>query len=291
VLEFVSVSLGSGRPSRCARCHGGSPAASYRSAAEIDGMIAEAARAGEGRGCNVEFTGPEPFGHPELPALVASAKRHGVQRLRLDTDAVALSSPANAGGSIAAGVRHVRFTVLGGSAGLHDALVGEPGALDATLAGIRSFVSAASELDEAVSVTATVPVCRHNVHDLTPAVLAAVEAGAEAVTLLLDDGGLDLAVAVPWLSAACDTGVVNASWVEVDGAPFCLLPGYELHVADTVRKRDGSKAAACRSCGLDPVCGGGPALASADTLGDLAPPSGAADLLPKVAKARGVETS
>jgi hypothetical protein len=291
VLGFVSVLLGSGRPPRCARCHGEAPAVSYLPATEIDGMISEAARAGEGLGRNVEFTGPEPFGHPELPALVASAKRHGVERVRLDTDAVALASAANAGGSIAAGVRHVRFTVLGGSAGLHDALVGGPGALDATLAGVRSYISAATELDEAVSVTAIVPVCRHNVHDLTLAVLAAVEAGADSVTLLLDDGGLDLAVAVPWITAACDTGVVNAAWVEVEGAPFCLLPGYELHVADTVRRLDGSKVAVCRSCDLDPVCGGGPALASADTLGDLAPPSWAAALLAKVAKARGVETS
>jgi MoaA/NifB/PqqE/SkfB family radical SAM enzyme len=285
------VSLGSGRSPRCARCHGEAPAASYLSAADIDGLIAAAARSDGATGRSVEFTGPEPFGHPELPALVASAKRHGVQRLRLDTDAVALASPANAGGSIAAGVRHVRFSVLGGSSSLHDALVGEPGALDATLSGVRSYISAALELDEAVSVSAAVPVCRHNVHDLTPAVLAVVEAGADSVTLLLDDGGLDLAGAVPWLTAACDTGVVNAVWVEVDGAPFCLLAGYELHVADTVRRRDGSKVAACRSCELDALCGGWPALASADTLGDLGPPSGAAALAPEVAKARGAEAS
>lgn len=291
MLRFVSVSLGTGRPLRCGRCHGSAPEPSYWAAEEIDDLIADAVAAAEAPGPNVELTGPEPFGHPELPAIVASATRHGVARLRLDTDAIALASPANAGGCIAAGVRHIRLTLLGGSPGIHDVLLGEAGALEATLAGVRSYLAAAAETGSAVSVTALVPVCRHNVHDLSAAVLAAVEAGADAVTLALDDAGLDLAVAVPWLTAACDTGVVNAVWVEAEGVPFCLVPGYDLHVADVVGARPGSKVAACRACALDAVCGGGPAGASADTLGSLAPPPGDAVLFARVSKVRGAAAS
>jgi hypothetical protein len=287
VLRFVSVSLGTGRQARCGRCHGPAPEVAYRSAAEMAPLIAEAVAAAEAPGPNVELTGPEPFDHPELPAIVASAARQGVARLKLDTDATALARPGNADGCIAAGVRHVRVVLLGGSPGIHDALAGAVGAFDAALTGIRAFVDAGAEADTMVHVTALVPVCRHNVHDLVSVVVAAVGAGADAVTLMLDDTGLDLAAAAGWLTAACDTGVVNAVWVEVEGAPFCLLPGYELHLVDVVGPRPGSKVAACRSCALDRVCGGGPAGASADTLAALAPPAGAAELSRKVSKVRG----
>jgi hypothetical protein len=288
VLRFVSVSLGGGLPLRCVRCHGSAPEVSYRSADELDPLLAEAVAAAGSPGPNVELTGPEPFGHPELPAVVAAAARHGVARLRLETDAIALASPVNAGGSIAAGVRHLRVRLLGGSPGVHDGLGAVVGAFDATLAGVRCFVASAAESGSPVSVTVVIPVCRHNVHDLTPAVLAAAEAGADAVTLMLDDPGLDLAMAAPWLMSACDTGVINGVWVEVDGAPFCLLPGYDLHVVDAVGPRSGSKVAVCRSCALDDVCGGGPVGASADTLGALSPPLDGIVLAAGVSKARGV---
>jgi hypothetical protein len=291
VLRFVSVSLGTGRPPRCGRCHGPAPQTSYLAVSEIEARIAEAVATADAPGPNVELAGPEPFGHPELPDVVTASIRGGVVRLRLHTDAAALQNPSDAAGCIAAGVRHLRFTLLGGSPGMHDALTGEPGSLDAALGGVRTYAAVAAESGAAVSISAAVPVCRHNVHDLPSAVLAAVDAGVDSVTLVLDDPGLDLRAAAPWITAACDTGVVSAVWVDVEGAPFCLLPGYDLHVSDVVAARAGSKVAACGSCALDAVCGGGPAGASADTLGALAPPPTAATLSGKVAKARGGRAS
>lgn len=289
MLGFVSVSLGSGSPVRCTRCRGAAPAVTYRPASDVIAEITEVAQGWPvGPGPNVALGGPEPFGHPELPSLVAGAAKAGVVRLRLESDASALVSPANASGSIAAGVRHLRFRLLGGSPGVHDALAGEAGALDATSEGVRAFAAAAGEQGAAVSVTALVPVCRHNVRDLPAAVGAAVDAGADEVTLLVDDGGLDARAAVPWIMAACDSGVVNGVWVEVDGLPYCLLPGYDLHLADTVRERPGVKGPACPSCALDRVCAAGPLEAAAETLSLLAPPSGADVLSGKVAKSRGV---
>ncbi len=200
--------------------------ASYRPLGDVAAEIEDICEAWEGLpGPNIALTGAEPFGHPDLPAIVSTAREAGCRRVCLDTDAVALRTTQNAGGSLMAGVRHVRWSLLGGTPGVHDALIGDPGALAASVEGVRSFLAIAGAEDVPVSVSAIVPVCRHNAHDLPAAAGIAVDAGADGVLLRIEDGGMDLASALPWVVAACDTGVVNGVWVEVEGVPFCLLPG------------------------------------------------------------------
>jgi hypothetical protein len=263
--------------------------ASYRPLGEIAEEIEYICSTWEGLpGPNIALMGAEPFGHPELPALVSSARGAGCRRLRLDTDAVALRTTQNAGGSLMAGVRHVRWSLLGGTPGVHDALIGDPGALAASVEGVRSFLAIAGAEDVPVSVSAIVPVCRHNAHDLPAAAGIAVDAGANGVLLRIEDGGMDLASALPWVVAACDTGVVNGVWVEVEGVPFCLLQGYDLHLSDAIRQRPGAKTPVCAGCALDRVCAGAPAHSSADQLALLAPPPFAARLIASVLRARGM---
>ena len=287
MIDFTEVAVGTGGSVACSRCHTAPDAVAYSPAAEVVAAIESAVSSWRGApGPNVSLGGPEPFGHPDLPSIVAAAIGAGVKRLRFETDAVALQSPNNAAGVLSAGVRQIRFTVLGGTPGIHDALSGVPGALDATLAGIRSLRAAAEERAVFVSVSALVPACRHNLRDLPAAVAVAVEAGADSVLIRFEDGGADLAGAIPWLTSACDTGVVNGVWVEVEGAPFCLLPGYDLHLADAVRARPGSKPPLCRRCPLDTACAGGPPGAAADLLASFAPPPFAERLAPAVARAR-----
>lgn len=287
MIHFAELALGIGGEVRCSRCHGAPESPTYRRAEEVSADIATACSLwNEAPGPNIALTGAEPFGHPELPAIVTAAIGAGCRRLCLKTDAVALRSAANAGGSLMAGVRHLRWPILGGTPGVHDALVGAPGAFEASVAGIRSFRAIAAEEGLDVSVTAFVPVCRHNVHDLPVVAGAAVEAGADRVVVRIEDGGLDLAGSIPWIVAACDTGVVNGVWVEVDGVPFCLLEGYDLHLADAIRQREGSKPPVCRSCALDAVCGGVPAGGSADQLALVGPPKFAGRLAPAVLRAR-----
>jgi MoaA/NifB/PqqE/SkfB family radical SAM enzyme len=290
VIRFVSVGIGSGGSVSCARCSPERQEPSYR---PLDEVLVDVRRVcetwGAGTGPNIVLNGAEPFAHPDLPRIVSGAVEAGCSRLAVDTDAIGLRSAANATGAVVAGVRHVRFTLLAGTEGVHDALCGAPGSLDATRAGIRSFRAAADAQGLDVSVTARVPVCRHNANDLPASVAAAVECGADRVEVRVTDGGMELAAAVPWITAACDTGVVNGVWVQVDGVPFCLLPGYDLHLADAVRSRDGSKQPVCGDCALNPVCGGAPAGASTDQLATLSPPVFAETLAPQVAHARATE--
>jgi hypothetical protein len=288
VIRFVDVRVGEGDAVACSRCGATPVGAAFRPTADVVAQIVAAVESWSGgAGPNVALGGADALGHPELPVLVAAAMEAGVARLRLDTDGAALQSPRNAAGSVAAGVRHVRVTILAGTPGVHDALAGGPGRLDALGAGVRTFLDAAAEQDAEVCVTAVVPVCRHNARDVPSAVAHAARIGCASTTLLVTDAGLDLAGARASITAACDTGVVNGMWVEVDGAPFCAMRGWDLHVADTVRERAGAKAPACAECALDGVCGGGPAEASAEMLAGFAAPADAAAMAGRVARARG----
>jgi hypothetical protein len=291
VIEFAQVSVGTGGGLRCSRCGlERAPETSYRPAADITAEVREVVAAwSRGAGPNVALGGPEPFGHPELPGVVSAALEAGVARLRLDTDAGELRDPGVAAGAIGAGVRHVRIALLGGTPGVHDALADAPGALEATLAGAATYVSVALSEGVTVALSALVPVCRHNIRDVPAAVGRAMEAGASHVTLRVDDGGIDLAAALPWLTAAADTGVVNRVWVELEGVPPCMLPEHALHAVAVTRASVGTNAPACADCSLDPWCPGGPPDASAELLGRLAPPPYADTLAAGIAKVRAGE--
>jgi hypothetical protein len=290
VIRFHEVSLGQGAGSACSRCAVDQVETSFRPG---ESVVSEAAAVcaswTDGTGPNIRLTGAEPFAHPDLPAIVTGIMEAGCSRLAIDTDALGMRSPGNAHGVLAAGVRSVRFDLLAGTEGVHDALAGTPGMFEGTKDGIRSYRAAADAASVLVSVTARVQVCRHNLRDLPSAVGAAVEVGVDRVEIVVTDGGIDLAAALPWITASCDTGVVNGVWVEVEGVPFCLLPGYDLHLADAVRERGGAKQPACATCALDPVCGGAPEGASADMLSLLAPPPFAAVLAPRVLRSRVTE--
>lgn len=288
MIAFVEIPVGSGGGVRCVRCHGEPGAALYTPAGDVAAEIARAITAWRGRpGPNVALTGPDPFGHADLPGLVSAAVRGGAERLRVDTDAAALRSPVNAVGAVSAGVRNLMVTLLAGAPGLHDALAGQPGALDASIEGMAAFRSAAEAEGLPVCVTAVIPACRHNIHDLPATVGLALGAGVDRVMVRVEDGSVDLSGARAWLTAACDTGMINGTWVEVEGVPFCLLSGWGLHLADVVRHRAGAKSPVCGACGLDGVCGGVPVDAGADVLASLSPPAGAAELASAVVRVRG----
>jgi hypothetical protein len=287
VIPFTEVSIGEGTRVACTRCSSATVEPTFRAADEVVAEAASVCRGwGSGPGPNIRLTGPEPFAHPELPRIVSGITAAGCRRIAIDTDAIGLRSEANARGALIAGVRHVRFALLAGTEGMHDALAGAPGMLDATREGIASYRQAASAEDLDVSVTALVPVCRHNLSDLPCVIAVAVGCGVDRVEVRLSDVDVEIASAVPWITAACDTGVVNGVWVEVEGVPFCLLPGYDLHVADAVRARAGSKQPVCGECALDGVCGGAPSGASTDQLAALTPPAFATELAARVSRAR-----
>lgn len=222
MLEFVDISVGDGSPCACSRC-ANAVAPRYYSTAQVAEAVTAAVHAeGTAPGPNLALTGPEPFGHPELPALVKACVDAGARRIALETDGAALSAHRNAEGVLRAGVRHllVRLPDLVTAEGVHAQRIAD------SVAGVAAYRDAAVALDFAVAVTAIVPVCRHNLARLSETVSRAAALGFDAVRLTKGEGvGSSSAQAI---AAACDTGMVNRMWVETDGS-LPLPDSHRLH--------------------------------------------------------------
>jgi MoaA/NifB/PqqE/SkfB family radical SAM enzyme len=220
VIEFVRIEVGEGAPVRCARC--ATPVTSeYRTTDSIVAEISAAAAAsGDSPGPNVLLAGGEPFAHPELPALVAACVESGAERIGLQTEGGALAAHGNAAGVLGAGVRHVQVVVLAADDVIADGLTGRPGRTRAVEAGVAAYLEAAREAGVAVAVTAVVPLCRHTIPALAQTVGLLASWGVHAVRLVPGDEPLPDSASV-MIAAACDTGMVNHTWVEVaDGVPL-----------------------------------------------------------------------
>ncbi len=211
MLEFAGISTGTGERIACSAC-GRTRAVEFRPSSSIIAEVGAAA----GSGCvNVSLGGAEPLAHPEIPRIVAECVGLGVRRLRLITDGIALGMGDNAVGSLDAGVRHVRVIALGDEA-THDRLADAPGALAAARAGVTAFCDAAEQRSATICVSGLVPVCAHNLHACSGAIVELARMGAGEVVLKLD-GSLPGEEAIPYVLAACQTGTVNGVWVAVEG--------------------------------------------------------------------------
>lgn len=227
MLRFAEVAVGDGEGTACVRC-AEAAASSLAPAAAVVSAIGAACEAWPGPGApNVSLGGPEPFSHPELPALVASAVAAGAARIRLVSDARALAAGENAAGCQVAGVRHLRVVCLG-DASVHDVLAGGPGRHEAAVAGMRAWRAAAQAAGHRTHLSVLVPVCPHNVRDLHLTVGAVAPEGVREVVLRLAPA-LDVAEAGPFIAAACDTGTVNRVWVSVEGVSPDALAERRLH--------------------------------------------------------------
>ncbi|MDZ4169708.1 MAG: radical SAM protein [Coriobacteriia bacterium] len=283
MLSFADIALGtaSGVP-RCMRCH--RPIDEhFRDPSGVATEIREVCQGWPGgSGPNIYLVGAEPLRHPALFELLHAAVESGAARIGLETDAHALASREISSRALRSGVRQLTVSVLGPNAERHDALSGRHGSYDQTVEGVRTFLDEAREGGVRVHLTFRVPVCRHNLREAPAIVTAACGFGAHAVILDVDDTDLDLNQASPWLEAACDTGVVNTTWVEVRGVPYGFARGWELHLASVYRLVSGDKAEACGDCALGSVCGGAVSGASATVLASLAPPPNATQVAERV---------
>ncbi|MDR3686944.1 MAG: radical SAM protein [Coriobacteriia bacterium] len=282
MLRFANIVLGESGAPRCVRCHR-AEAETLRDASSILLAIGEAASTWPGGpGPNLSLTGAEPFHHPALFELLDASVTAGASRIRLESDAHALATAETVERTLGSGVRHLTIPLLGSTAELHDSLTGRRGSFERTVAGVKDFLEAALKNTMRVHVTVRVPVCRHNLHDTPEIVTLAAKTGANAVLLSIDDADLDPRQAAPWLGAACDSGIVYATWVAVEGIPYGCANGWELHLASMYHEVEGTKSEACRTCPLTDVCGGAMPGASERTLAALAAPPDAAQVAQRI---------
>ncbi|MFH1724378.1 MAG: radical SAM protein [Elusimicrobiota bacterium] len=85
------------------------------------------------------LSGGEPTLLPELPRLIRFARKVGFHSIRLQTNGIRLADASYAQRLVEAGLSTVRFSVHGHEAGLHDGLVGIPGAFKSALSAIGNM--------------------------------------------------------------------------------------------------------------------------------------------------------
>lgn len=229
MIRFIEIPLGRGAACTCVRCAADAEREFFSAEVVCAPIVDAVASWSDGPGPNVLFTGPEPFSHPELPAIISSATAAGVDRISLRTDAGALSLPGNAEGVLAAGVRQLQAVLLAGNAAAHDSLTSREGLFDAAVSGLASFLAVARSARVHVAITGLVPACNHNLPELPGTVAALARAGALAVELAASPAVAANTGFSEWTNAAIDTGLVNGIWVSVTGAKASISPRTGLH--------------------------------------------------------------
>ena len=148
----VSISLNRACNQGCAFCvvRGAErEPAEVRARRALD-QVQGAARAGVRE---VVFTGAEPTREPWLARIVAAAKRAGIGRLRLETNATLLATGNTARELRAAGLDAAVVACNALAADVNDAVTGDPGGTARTLAGVRQLCDAGIDVELAVALT------------------------------------------------------------------------------------------------------------------------------------------
>ena len=280
MLQRIDLKVGFRCNNRCDFCVQGDKRKSWpaRPLAELEESLREGRRAGaEG----LVVTGGEPTLHPELFALLASARRLGYRDIQLQTNGRALCYEAFCRRLAAAGVREFNVSLHGSHAALHDRLARAPGSFVRTAAGLRNLKRLG------LRVIANSVVTSLNFRDLPALARLLAALGVDQFQLayahLLGQAGFNrqwLAArksdVVPWIKAALDAGRAAGLPGRTEGIPFCLMRGYEECVSEPgipatmifdaqavvrdysrSRRAEGkAKGPRCSCCRLDSLCEG-----------------------------------
>jgi len=109
------------------------------------------------------LTGGEPTLHPDLPAIIRHADGLGLI-VGMNTNGRLLSHAPTMAALAEAGLNHVQITLETCQAGVHDAMVGAPGAFAQTVRGIENA------LTSGVHTITNSTLTRRNLHDAVPIV-------------------------------------------------------------------------------------------------------------------------
>lgn len=185
----------------------------------------------------IDFSGGEPTIHPELPELIASAKRIGMTRVCIITNGLRLSNPAYLASLQQAGLDEVLFSVHGPSARIHDEITQCPG----SFSRLSSALENAAAAGLALRVNTVVNRINHDaLTDLGRLVLRFAPVQVNFITIndwcfaknLVDRYMLSYRDMAPRLQEACDLLAPHVPALNVRYIPFCFMRGYERFVCN-----------------------------------------------------------
>lgn len=279
-MKRLDIKIGFACNNRCAFCAQGEKrrASDHRAVPEIARELKLAARAAVK---GVVFTGGEPTLHPKIIDLVSLAKTLGFTSIQMQTNGRSLAYPDFCRSLSAAGVTEFSPSLHGSIPGIHDGLVGAPGAWKQVVAGIRNLRRLNARI-----LTNTV-VTKQNAHDLPDLAKLLVHLGVSqfqfAFVHIVGSAARRPASLVPKKSAVMtyiQQGLRIGSAAGVacytEAIPYCLMQGWEHCVAEghipdgpvvdlglkldswqDYRQHNGkAKRPECRGCRYDAPCEG-----------------------------------
>lgn len=175
-MARLMLRLGTRCNSACAHCTVADvPASEERSPEQALAELIAARK----RGCDeLVIMRGEPTLRPDLPALARAARRLGYRLVQIQTNGRMLCYASYLDRLVAAGVDFFEVSLFGATAETHDAIAGEQGAFEQTVAGLR-LLAARTQLGHLV----TIPVLAANVCELVATVELIAALGLRRVQL------------------------------------------------------------------------------------------------------------
>jgi MoaA/NifB/PqqE/SkfB family radical SAM enzyme len=279
-MHRVDIKLGFDCNNRCVFCVQGDKRLHHepRTREQIEGNLRE----GRGRGMEgVVLTGGEPTLHTDFLSTVRLARKLGYSEIQVQTNGRLFCYRKACRAAIAAGATEFSPALHGDCDQVHDALTGVPGSYQQTVAAIRNLV----ELGQKV-VTNTV-VNAKNYRRLPDMARRLVSLGVDQFQLaFLHIAGTAYQNrewlvprkrdVMPHVFEALEVGRAAGVRCMTEAIPFCLMKGYEEHIAERIipetliydadqtidsytdyRRTEGKgKAASCGECRWNEQCEG-----------------------------------
>lgn len=236
---------------------------------------------------DVIFTAGEPTLNPDLPGLMLRAGELGYAKICLVTNGRRLARREECEKLLDLGLNDICVSIHGPRADVHDAITGAPGSFEQTRAAIMNLSDLRLTRDFAFTLSTVLVKPNLAAFDDMLSVFFSLDADMATFKPPRVFGrsleNFDAVVApLPAVAAAFKKSVrrfcrlfstpVMASFVNLSGAPRCLLRGFEMFTGDDevvlglpaegMRPRrieamtETAKRAECAKCVHDPVCGG-----------------------------------
>ncbi len=237
-MQRVDIKIGFSCNNRCLFCVQGDKREHHgpRPAERIREDLREGRRAGA---TAIVITGGEPTMQRSLRATVRAARALGYRTVQVQTNGRLLAYERLCQQLVDDGANEFSPALHGSTARIHDGLTRAPGSYDQTVAGLRALVA----LDQRV-ITNTV-ITSHNFRDLPALARLLVDLGAcqyqfafvhilgtaaeHRENLVPRKGDV-----MPFVKEGLDLGRAAGVRCMTEAIPYCLMGGYEEHVAERI---------------------------------------------------------